>query len=143
MDCGEQGLRLIKHFEGFRGKPYLCPAKVWTIGYGHTGGVTAATAPIDEPTALMLLQSDVVKFSKTVERLIRVPLTQNQFDALVSFTFNLGGGALQRSTLRQKLNRKDYAGASAEFVKWVRAGGVVSRGLLTRRIAERNLFLAG
>ena len=88
------------------------------------------------------MQSDLLRYEQAVTRLVKVPLTQGKFDALVSFTFNLGGGALQRSTLRQKINRQDYEGAANEFLKWVRAGGAVSKGLVARRIAERNLFLA-
>lgn len=141
MRTSQKGVDLIKHFEGFRSAPYQCQAKVWTIGYGHTKGVTALSESVSKEEAEAILQSDLLKYERSVSNLITVPLTQNQFDALVSFTFNLGGGALQRSSLRQKLNRKDYSGASVEFLKWVRAGGVIRKGLERRRKAERALFM--
>lgn len=141
MKTSEGGIELIKQFEGFRAKAYLCPAGVATIGYGHTGGVAMGDT-IDEDEAEALLEADLRRFERSVARLVGVPLSQGQFDALVSFTFNLGGGALQRSTLRQKLNRGDYDGAAREFPKWCRAGGVKLAGLLRRRQAEMEMFLS-
>lgn len=88
-----------------------------------------------------LLKSDLARFERGVDRLITVPLRQNQFDALVSFSFNLGLGTLQRSTLRQKVNRGEFEDAAEEFMKFVKAGGKVFRGLVIRRTDERNLFL--
>jgi lysozyme len=88
-----------------------------------------------------LLKSDLERFERGVDRLISVPLKQNQFDALVSFSFNLGLGTLQRSTLRQKVNRGDFEGAADEFMKYTMAGGKVFKGLVIRRTDERNLFL--
>lgn len=123
--------------------PYLCPANVWTQGYGHIEGVTKDSRQITIETAEEWLAADVKRYERSVKALIRVPLTQEQFDALVSFTFNLGGGALQRSTLRAKLNRGDYTGAADEFLKWVRGGGRILNGLVKRRHAERALFLSG
>ncbi len=138
-----RGVQLIKHFEGFAARPYLCPAHYWTVGYGHV--ITKAekgmfTTPLDEAAATELLMRDLVRFEQAVRRLIKVSLNQQQFDALVSFTFNLGGGALQRSTLRQKLNRRDYSGAAGEFRKWIWAGGRKLPGLVRRRDAEKLLF---
>lgn len=142
MQTSERGLELIKNAESFRALPYLCPANVWTQGYGHIDGVTPHSPPVTVAQAEAWLAADVKRYERSVMALIKVPLTQNQFDALVSFTFNLGGGALQRSTLRSKLNRGDYAGASNEFLKWVRGGGRILNGLVKRRRAERELFLS-
>jgi lysozyme len=142
MKTSERGISLIKHFEGFRANPYKCAAGVWTIGYGHTAGVTADAPPISEDEAEELLAADIQKFERTVAKLISSNITQAQFDALVSFAFNLGGAALQRSTLRQKINRGDHAGATKEFYRWVRAGGKVLQGLVLRRSAEANLFMS-
>lgn len=142
MKTSAAGVELIKHFEGFRAYPYQCQGNVWTIGYGHTRGITALTQPISRVAAEALLLEDIAMFERSVARLIKTKLTQGQFDALVSFTFNLGGGALQRSRLRMKLNRGDYAGAAGEFLNWVRAGGIVREGIVRRRKAEVALFLS-
>lgn len=142
MKTSPEGIRLIKHFEGFRSFPYRCSANVLTIGYGHTQGVSEDMAHITERYACELLEQDLKKFESSVKKLIKIPLKQNEFDALVSFAFNLGAGALQRSTLRQKLNREDRQGAADEFLKWCRAGGKILKGLLRRRIAEREMFLS-
>ncbi len=141
MQVSKRGLDLIKKYEGFSPIAYLCPANVWTIGYGHTGGVQQGDV-ITSEDAEELLKLDVAKFGQWVLKLIKVPLNQKEFDALVSFTFNLGAGALQRSTLRMKLNRGEYEEAADEFLKWVRAGGKVMPGLINRRNAERSLFLS-
>jgi lysozyme len=135
----QAGIDLIKRFEGFSPTVYICPAGYPTIGYGHVvklqererfaGGITAEQAEF-------LLRQDVQTAEYAVLRLITVPLTDGQFDALVSFTFNLGAGALQRSTLRRKINRRDYAAVPAEFRKWVWAGGRRLEGLILRREAE-------
>lgn len=140
MNVSDDGIDLIKQFEGCRLTAYLCPAGVWTIGYGHTGSVNKGDA-IDEDEADILLRADLRRFERSVSKLVGVPLSQGQFDALVSFAFNLGGGALQRSTLRQKLNRGDYDGAAEQFMKWTRAGGRVLAGLVRRRQAEYELFM--
>ena len=143
MQTSEKGRQFIQGWEGFSAVPYLCSGGVWTNGYGHTKGVTAHTPAITKAEADALFAIDLKRFELSVMRLITASLNQNQFDALVSFVYNLGGGALQRSTLRSKLNRGDYADAADEFLKWVRAGGKMSRGLWRRREAERALFLAG
>ena len=148
MQLSSKGLNLIKQFEGFRLKPYRCPGNVVTIGYGSTKDIAGMPLRMDRPEisiedATMLLQRDCDFFVKRVNKLTHVRLTQNMFDALVSFTYNLGCGAFQRSTLRMKLNRGDYESAANEFRKWNRAGGSRLRGLVRRRETERNLFLVG
>src|SRR5574343_602999 len=143
MKTSAAGIRLIKHFEGFRSHPYQCQAGVWTIGYGHTRGITQDSPAMPPQVAEALLLQDIAVYERSVLKLIRVKLTQNQFDALVSFTFNLGGAALQRSALRSKLNRGEHASAAPEFLRWVRAGGVIRKGLVARRKAECALFLTG
>jgi len=139
----KQGLDLICRFEGFSPVIYICPAGYPTIGYGHL--ITEANKErfldgVDEDEALELLRSDVGKAERAVLRLIAVPLTQGQFDALVSFTFNLGSGALQRSTLRRKVNREEHDDVPAELMKWVWAGGRKLKGLVKRRAAEATIY---
>jgi GH24 family phage-related lysozyme (muramidase) len=139
----KDGLDLICRFEGFSPVIYICPAGYPTIGYGHL--ITEANKEqfldgVDEDEALELLRKDVAAAERAVLRLINVPLTQGQFDALVSFTFNLGAGALQRSTLRRKVNRGELDDVPAELMKWVWAGGRKLRGLVRRRKEEAFLF---
>lgn len=135
----EAGLDLIRRFEGFSPTIYICPAGYPTIGYGHV--VLAheqdqfATG-ITQAEATELLRKDVRIAERAVLRLISVPLTDGQFDALVSFTFNLGAGALQRSTLRRKVNRGEHEGVPTELMKWVWAAGKRLPGLVRRRQAE-------
>lgn len=135
----QNGLDLIKGFEGLRLSAYQDSAGVWTIGYGHTGNVKPGDR-ITQAEAERLLQQDTAWAQQAVRDQVKVPLTQGQFDALTSFTFNLGAGALEKSTLLKKLNAGDYAGAQAEFGKWVHAGGEVLQGLVRRRAAEADLF---
>ena len=142
MNTSKTGIDLIRHFEGFSEVAYLCPASHWTIGYGHISGVTADTAPITEAEGVEPLQQDLRRFERAVGRLVPIELNQQQFDALVCFSFNLGAGALQSSTLRRKVLRGDFEGAADEFPRWVYAGGRKLRGLVRRREAERALFLA-
>ena len=139
MQISKAGLDLIKQFEGLYLKAYRCPAGVPTIGYGHTAGV-AMGQTITQQQADDYLRRDVRQFERAVARLVSVPLTQGQFDALVSFAFNLGEGALAQSTLLRLLNAGDYAGAAAQFDRWNKAGGRVLPGLVRRRAAERALF---
>lgn len=141
MQISKAGLDLIKQFEGLYLKAYRCPAGVPTIGYGHTAGV-AMGQTITQQQADDYLRRDVRQFERAVARLVTVPLTQGQFDALVSFAFNLGEGALAQSTLLRLLNAGDYAGAAAQFDRWNKAGGRVLPGLVRRRAAERALFEA-
>ena len=139
MNLSDRGLQLIKESEGLRLSAYRDCVGVWTIGYGHTAGVPAGMT-CDEATAAAWLREDVAGAEAAVHRLATVPLRQGQFDALVSFTFNLGQGALASSTLLRKLNAGDCAGAAAEFPKWCHAGREVPPGLVTRRARERALF---
>ena len=146
MKTGLNGLNLIKEKEGLRLKPYLCSAGVATIGYGSTmyadgRKVTLKDAAITESQALELLANTLGKYEKAVNDYVKVPLTQNEFDALVSFTYNLGAGNLLSSTLLKKLNAGDKAGAANQFEVWNKAGGKVLQGLVTRRAAEKALFL--
>lgn len=137
---GKAGLDLIKDFEGLKLRAYLCPAKVWTIGYGSTGPHVTAGKVITEAEAEELLKDDLDRFEKAVTRLVTVPLRQNQYDALVSFAFNVGIGALERSTLLKRVNARLFDLAFGEFAKWNRAGGKVLAGLTRRRAAEAALF---
>lgn len=141
MQISKAGLDLIKQFEGLYLKAYRCPAGVPTIGYGHTAGV-AMGQTITQQQADDYLRRDVRQFERAVSRLVTVPLTQGQFDALVSFAFNLGDGALAQSTMLRLLNAGDYTGAAAQFDRWNKAGGRVLPGLVRRRAAERALFEA-
>ena len=142
MKTGDKGLALIKEFEGFRALAYLCPAGVWTIGWGHTRGVTENDL-VSEELATDMLVEDLEFSEAAVDLNVKVPLNQNQLDALVSFTFNLGQGALAQSTLLKLLNAGDYAGAAAQFGRWVKAGNQTLPGLVRRRAAERALFEGG
>jgi len=136
----DAGLALIKSFESFRSEPYQDEGGIWTIGYGHTEGVTEDSDDITEAQAETLLCGDLQSAEDAVSRLITVDLDDNQYAALVSLTFNAGTAPLMR-TLGQKLNAGDYAGAAEQFAAWRLAGGIVSDGLVRRRAAERELFL--
>lgn len=145
MQTNDAGVALIKSFEGLRLKAYHDSVGVLTIGFGHT---SAAGAPlvtkgltITDDEAEQILRTDLLLYEDVVEEAVTVPLTGNQFAALVSFTYNLGGGNLRSSTLLRKLNAGDYAGAADEFARWDKAGGKVLAGLTRRRAAERELFL--
>ena len=142
MKISKFGLDLIKHFEGLYLKAYKCPAGVWTIGYGHTAKVYEGME-ITQDQAEEILMKDMEKYEKFVNDLIIVPLSQNQFDALASFTFNCGGGALERSTLRKLLNQKNYDAVPSELLKWNKGGGKVLAGLTRRRKAEGHLWTTG
>lgn len=139
MKISSKGLDLIKLYEGCRLKAYQDSGKVWTIGWGHTVGVKQGDV-ITLAEAEQLLADDIPRYEVGVRPLVKVTLTQGQFDALVSFSFNLGLGALGKSTLLRKLNAGDYIGAAEEFKRWIYDDGVVQRGLVTRRGAERVLF---
>ena len=139
MRLSADGIELIKRHEGLRLKAYRCPADVPTIGYGSTLGVQMGDE-ITQAQAVELLMADIERFEDAVDRLVEVPINQHQYDALVSFAFNLGSGALGGSTLLRKLNAGDYDGAAAEFDRWVNAGGRPLPGLVKRRAQERALF---
>jgi lysozyme len=140
------GIDMIKRFEGFRSAPYKCPAGVPTIGYGATfypGGkkVTMTDKAITEVEATALLQSMLVKFEQYVDSYCIDTVTQNQFDALVSFCYNLGPANLKASTLLKKVNANpNDETIRAEFMKWTKAGGRTLKGLVTRRTAEADLY---
>lgn len=148
MQLSEKGLNLIKEFEGLSLKPYLDVVNIPTIGYGSTyyrngKKVSMLDKPISEDEAKSLLAYIANKdFGEFVNKVVKVELNQNQFDALVSFAYNLGNGNLQNSTLLKKVNQKDFVGASKEFVKWNKAGGKELVGLTKRREKERDLFLS-
>ena len=144
LNTSEAGVALIKKFEAFVPDWYSCAAGVRTIGYGTTAAVPGAArieGPITEAEAdLWLRRSLARQYEPAVEQAVEVPLASHQFDALVSFVYNVGAAAFRRSTLLRKLNRRDYSGAAGEFDKWVYAGGKTLRGLVIRRSAERRLF---
>lgn len=128
-------------FESFRSDPYVCEGGKWTNGWGHTKGVTKDSKPVTTSQGEANLAADLKEFEDAVNSLVKVPLLQCQFDALVSFAFNLGANALAGSTLLKNLNAGDYKGAADQFLRWNKAGGKVLRGLEKRRAAERSMFL--
>lgn len=158
MNVSPKAIEMIKHHEGVRFKPYRCPAKLWTIGVGHVLYPDQAKMPLSERENCVLqdkdnrnftreevdgiLRSDLARFERGVAQYCPVPLSQGQFDALVSFSFNVGLGTLQRSTLRQKVLRGDMEGAAEELLKYCMAGGKILKGLQNRRIDERAMFLS-
>lgn len=158
MKVSAKAIQMIKHHEGVRQRPYRCPAKLWTIGVGHVLYPRQGALKLDERDSVPLrdednrtfsmeevddiLKRDLERFERGVERYCPVKLTQGQFDALVSFSFNLGLGGLQRSTLRQKVLRGEFESAAEEFLKYTIAGGKVLKGLVNRRNDERALFLS-
>lgn len=145
LKTSRRGQSLIKQFEGCRLVAYQDGAGIWTIGWGWTLPVDGVDVhrgmTITQAQADGLFQYGVVRYEEAVCRLVTVPLNQNQFDALVSFTYNTGPTSLERSTLLRKLNAGDYAGAATEFDRWVYIGKSTSDGLIRRRAAEKALFL--
>lgn len=141
MNISKNGIELIKRFEGCRLSAYRCPAGVWTIGYGHTGSNVRAGLQITQEQADNLLKQDLTVHCNNVSKLVKVPLTQNQFDALVSFEYNVGYGAFASSTLLRLLNQKKYKESAEQFARWKYAGKKVLAGLIRRRQAEKDLFL--
>lgn len=139
MKCGDAGLELIKSHEGCRFEAYQDSVGVWTIGYGHTLGVFDGQV-IDQDEADRLLEADLVSAEKCIMNSVTGAITQNQFDALCSWVFNLGCGALRNSGLLRKLNAGDDEGAAQEILKWDHAGGRTLAGLTARREAESELF---
>lgn len=148
---------MIKHHEGVRTKPYRCPALLWTVGVGHVIDPNHIRIPFDERKGIAIpsgwdrvlsvaevddiLAKDLVTFERGVLRLCPTGLTQSRFDALVSFSFNVGLGNLQRSTIRQRHNRGDFEGTAEAFMDWTKAGGKVLPGLVKRRKDEAALYL--
>ena len=135
---------LVREVEGFRSKAYRCPAGVWTIGYGHTENVHEGDI-ITVDAALCVLHSDLRAIAKDVKKAVKVPLDDWQLSALISFTFNVGIGALRRSTLLIMLNNRDYTDVPEQLVLWnkatVKGKKIVLPGLVTRRAKEVNLWL--
>ena len=142
MIYSDAGLKFTESFESCKLVAYLDQGGVATLGWGHIRGVRIGDKCTQEQ-ADKWLREDIGDAEAAVNRLVNVPLTQNQFDALVDFTFNLGAGNLEKSTLLRLLNKKQYQQAADEFPKWNRAGGFVRAGLTRRRMAERELFLRG
>lgn len=140
MKTSSRGAELIKKWEGVRLKSYQDSVGVWTIGYGHTK-TAKPHQEISLKQAHELLEQDIKQHESYIDRYVKVYLTQNQYDALSSFVFNLGGGALQKSTLLKKLNQGDYKGAGGEFLRWTKAGGKELKGLVNRRKEESRMFL--
>ncbi|MCX8738420.1 MULTISPECIES: lysozyme [unclassified Gilliamella] len=143
MIISEKGLELIKSFESLAVKAYKCPAGIWTIGYGHTKNVKENDR-ISQAQAECFLMQDLYPVEQSINKLVKVKLNQNQYDALCSFVFNVGVSAFNQSTLLAKLNIGDYLGASKEFCRWnkITVNGVKQSciGLANRRQAEEDLF---
>ena len=140
LQLSPSGLSLIETFESKRNKAYQDIKGIWTIGYGHTGPEVVSTLVWSDTQCNWALQEDVLWAAKAIQDNVSVVLNQNQFDALVSFTFNVGIGSFNNSTLLHLLNKGDYDGVALQFVHWMYAGTVISTGLLRRRKAEAALF---
>lgn len=140
MNISEKGINLIKSFEGCKLKAYLCPANVWTIGYGHTNGVYKGMTITQEQADKYFL--DDIKPIEEYLNSLNVELTQGQYDALVSFTYNLGLGKLKSSTLLKCVKAKQFKAAAEQFAKWIYVNNKVSKGLINRRDKEKDLFLS-
>jgi lysozyme len=134
-------VELVKKFEGFRDTAYLCPAGVWTIGYGTTENVSQGDE-VTKQDAEVWLMDDLIEASAAIDKLVEVPLTQEQYDALTSFVYNVGRDAFRKSTMLHLLNAGDYEGAAEQFPRWNKGGGRVLAGLSRRREAERQVFEA-
>lgn len=147
MKISEKGLGLIKEFEGLVLKPYKDAVGIATIGYGNTyyedgRKVSLSDPAITEERATELLKMVVKRYEDAINRYVQVPITQNQFDALVSFAYNVGNENVRKSTLMKLLNRKQYTEAADQLLRWNKAGGKTLKGLTRRRQAERTLFLS-
>ena len=139
MTPSNECIEMVKHFEGFKAVAYLCPANVWTIGYGRTQNVKEGDIT-SMPQATRDLEEELIEFGDQVHRVVDVELSQNEFDALTSWTYNLGVGNLQSSTLLKKLNAGDKDSVASEMLRWNKAAGKVLAGLTTRRQAEADLW---
>ena len=139
MKVSQECIDLIKFFEGFESKAYLCPASVWTIGYGRTKNVQEGDM-VNELQAERDLLEELEEFAKQVQNTVKIDLKQNEFDALTSWTYNLGVGNLQSSTLLKKLNSGDKNSVPSEMIRWNKAAGKVLAGLTRRREAEAKLW---
>lgn len=146
MNISHKGLGLIQEFEGFIPHAYKCPAGVWTIGYGSTvidGEKVKPTDKVSRDTALQLLTKDCQKIAHELQKLVKVPLSQTEIDALICFIYNIGIGAFSRSTMLKLINDNQKAKAALQFDRWNKAGGKVLPGLIIRRAKERALFAGG
>ena len=141
MRTSDEGISLIRHFEGCSLGAYLCPAGVWTIGYGHTRSVKQGDV-IDQEQAEALLIEDLEEFEGYVNSMVEVALKQNEFDALVSWVFNLGPGNFKESTLLNRVNYGPMSDVPYQIKRWNKAGGKELAGLTKRRAKERELCLA-
>jgi len=139
MKISQEGIALIKVFEGCKLQSYKCAADVWTIGYGHTKSV-AEGQEITQEEADSILLDDLEIYEEAVLKAVEVPLHQHQFDALVSWTFNLGGANLNASTMLKVINKAEYEDVPAQIKRWNKASGKVLQGLIRRREAEALLF---
>ena len=139
MKTSLEGINLIKHFEGCELEAYKCPAGVWTIGFGHIKGVQEGDV-ITEADAHNMLVEELDEYEGYINDMISVELNQNQYDAMVSWVYNLGGGNLKASTLLKVLNQGEFDGVPAQIMRWNKAGGKVLEGLTRRRQAEADLF---
>ena len=139
MKISNTGIDLIKHFEGCELEAYKCAAGVPTIGYGHIKGVSMGDTITQEQAEEMLVH-ELTEYENYIHDCVTVPISQNQFDAMVSWVFNLGVGNLKASTLLKTLNVGDYNGVPAQIMRWNKAGGKVLEGLTRRRQAEADLF---
>ena len=139
MKTSQEGQALIKKFEGCELEAYQCSANVWTIGYGHTAGVNQGDVCTQEDADRMLAE-DLEEFEGYVKEAVDVPLEQNEFDALVAWTYNLGPGSLRSSTMLKKLNDSKFEEVPSEMRRWNKSGGEVLDGLVRRREAEALLF---
>lgn len=142
MKTSSNGINLIKTYEGFSPIPYFCPAGIKTIGYGHVIKPDEQYTNITRVEANRLLKKDILICEASLMRNINIVLNQNQFDALISFIFNLGSSAFQRSTLRQKINYGMWDEIPHEWMRWVYSKGVALNGLVKRRNHELQLFLS-
>ena len=146
MNVSKAAIALIKHHEGVRSRPYRCPAHLWTVGVGHLIGdgkllPDSYNRTFSQEEIDGILKSDLRRFELGVHKMLpNVPLRQHEFDAIISFCFNLGLGCFQRSTIRQALLRGDKKAAMESLVKYCRAGGKILKGLQTRRLDEKALF---
>lgn len=141
MKTSEEGKRFIKEKEGLRLEAYRCSGGILTIGYGHTAGVVPGMIINKIQAEKFFLEDLEQKAEAIINRLVKIPLTQGQYDALVSFVFNLGAGNLMKSTLLKLLNAGDYTGAAEQFERWNKSGGKVTAGLVKRRAEEKQMFL--
>tara|TARA_R100000149_G_C5803620_1_gene89857 strand:- start:129 stop:572 length:444 start_codon:yes stop_codon:yes gene_type:complete len=139
MKISQEGISLIKKFEGFESDAYQCPAGVWTIGYGHTKGVTSGDVWSEEH-ASHILEVELEEYEEYINEYVEVKLNQNQFDALVAWVYNLGPSNLKSSTMLKVLNEEEWEEVPRQMKRWNKAGGEVLRGLVRRREAEAMLF---